>query len=92
MGTNSYFLSMYEESCRDRVPSEHSSSMTLLRVCDSFEEYYFTKVIIDVDVKNAYLFDVLTNLHRITSYKDILKPLITHQRVTVVCSLRSVSL
>lgn len=81
---------MYEESCRDRVPSEHSSSMTLLRVCDSFEEYYFTKVIIDV--KNAYLFDVLTNLYRITSYKDILKPLFTHQRVTVVCSLRSVSL
>lgn len=36
-------LSMYAESCRDRDPNEHSSSMTLLRVCDSFEEYFSLK-------------------------------------------------
>lgn len=31
-----------------------SCSMTLLRMCDSFEESSFTKANIDVDVNNAY--------------------------------------
>lgn len=56
-------LSMCDESCRDRDPNEHFSRVTRLKVWDSSEEYYFTKVIIDIDVKSAYLFDVLTNLY-----------------------------
>lgn len=69
--------SKYEESCRDGDPNEHSSSMTLLRMCDGFEESHFTKAI--TDVNNAYLLYVLTNLHWMTCYKDLVKLLFTHQ-------------